>query len=84
MNELVRKQVYITEEQDRLLKRAARLEGRPEAEIVRSALDRALKPKKSAHRTARDSLWDIVGLGRTRAADVATQVDHYLYGAPKK
>jgi hypothetical protein len=78
---LVRKQVYITEAQDQLLKRAARREQRAEAEILRAALDQALRPKKIARPGAgRDPLWDIVGVGRSDAGDVALDVDRYLYG----
>jgi hypothetical protein len=40
--ELIRKQTYITEEQDRQLKHAARREGTTESEILRRALDRWL------------------------------------------
>lgn len=85
VNRLVRKQVYITEEQEQLLKRAARRERRTEAEILRSALDEVLRPKKiRRNRTQRDPLWEIVGLGRTGEGDVARNVDHYLYGAAKR
>jgi hypothetical protein len=81
MSRLVRKQLYITEDQERRLKLAARRERRAEAEILRSALDRVLLPKPAARgRGRRDSLWDIVGLGRTKAGDVARNVDRYLYG----
>lgn len=38
---MIRKQVYIEERHDRLLKRWARLRGVTEAEIIREALDRA-------------------------------------------
>lgn len=40
---MVRKQLYITEEQERALKERARVEGVAEAEIVRYALDRHLR-----------------------------------------
>jgi transcription elongation GreA/GreB family factor len=38
---MIRKQVYIEERHDRLLKRRARQRGVTEAEIIREALDRA-------------------------------------------
>ena len=40
---MIRKQLYITREQERALKERAREEGRTEAEIVRLALDRHLR-----------------------------------------
>lgn len=41
MPRMIRKQVYIGPEQDRMLKRRARQRGVTEAEIIREALDRA-------------------------------------------
>jgi hypothetical protein len=83
MSRLIRKQVYITEEQEQLLKRAARRERCTEAEILRSALDHAFLPPKKVTRSRaeRDPLWDILALGRTNDGNVALDVDHYLYGA---
>ncbi len=42
-NPMIRKQLYITPEQDRALKDHARKQGLSEAEIVREALDRHLR-----------------------------------------
>ncbi len=39
---MVRKQVFITIEQNRLLKQRAKAAGRPEAELIRGAIDREL------------------------------------------
>ena len=81
MDRLIRKQVYITEEQERLLKLAAKREQRAEAEILRAALDQVLLPKTVNRAPSKpDPLWGIVGLGRTEGADVARNVDLYLYG----
>jgi hypothetical protein len=44
---MIRKQLYITREQERILKDRAREEGLTEAEIVREALDRHLRHKSS-------------------------------------
>jgi hypothetical protein len=85
MPRLVRKQVYLTPEQDELLKRAAARERRSEADIIRGALDQRLGAKKAPRRSrSRDPLWGIVNLGRSGARDVSAQVDHYLYGTPRK
>jgi len=43
--QMIRKQLYITREQDRALKRRAREQGASEAEVVREALDRHLRPE---------------------------------------
>ena len=85
MSRLIRKQLYITEEQERRLKLAAQREQRAEAEILRSALDRVLLPKQAARRRGRhDPLWDIVGLGRTKTGNVARNLDRYLYGLSRR
>jgi hypothetical protein len=44
---MIRKQLYITREHERALKDRARAEGLTEAEIVREALDRHLRPESS-------------------------------------
>jgi hypothetical protein len=85
MARLVRKQVYLTVEQDELLKQAAAHERKTEAEVIRSALDQRLRPKRAPRRpSSADPLWGIVGLGRSGVPDVSEQVDHYLYGSPKR
>jgi hypothetical protein len=85
MGKLVRKQVYLTAEQDAWLARAAAQERRPAAEIIRDALDARMRPLRAPKaRLAIDSLWKIVGLGASDQKDVSEQVDHYLYGAPKR
>lgn len=48
--DLVRKQTYITPEQDRAMKRLARRHGVTEAEVVRRALDRWLSAEEAAGR----------------------------------
>jgi hypothetical protein len=85
MGRFVRKQVYLTVEQDELLKQAAAQERTTEADVIRSALDQRLRPKRAPRRpSSSDPLWEIVGLGRSGVTDVSQQVDHYLYGAPKR
>lgn len=59
---MIRKQLYITREQERALKDRAREEGHTEAEIVREALDRHLRYESSPvipeHR--RDALEELI------------------------
>ncbi|MSP63615.1 MAG: hypothetical protein EXR72_25380 [Myxococcales bacterium] len=85
MAPMVRKQIYLTPDQDRRLRQAAVRQRRAEAEIVREALDRQI-PDDGAGKSdlARDPLWGIVGLGKSGKGDLSRNVDHYLYGAPRK
>lgn len=48
---MVRKQLYLEEAQDRALKARAKELGISEAELVRRALDAALRQQRSAHLT---------------------------------
>lgn len=84
MASMVRKQVYLTVEQDRRLRRAADRARRPEAEIIRAALDRELGVDSDVSDPTEDPLWDIVGIAGGPWADLSEQVDHYLYGRPKR
>ena len=84
---MVRKQIYITAEQNSRLRKAARKQRRPEAEIVRDALDRNLgTPPRKGKGFDDDPLWDIVGLSHG-PGDLSSNVDDHLYGPmrePKK
>jgi hypothetical protein len=73
--ELIRKQTYITPEQDAALKKMAADEGTTEAEVLRRALDAWLDAAEG--RTAADPLRRLVGF-----VDVSTgSVDHDdIYG----
>jgi hypothetical protein len=85
MARLVRKQVYLTAEQDEWLTRTAAQERRPAAEVLRAALDARMRPQRAPKtRLAKDSLWKIVGLGTSERPDVSEQVDHYLYGVRRR
>jgi hypothetical protein len=81
MPRLVRKQVYITADQDQRLKEAAARDKLSEAEVIRAALDERLKPKrKPSRRRSGDSLWAVVGVGSADTRDGSLRVDELLYG----
>jgi hypothetical protein len=81
MARMVRKQVYLTAEQDEKIRRLAAGQRRPEAELIRDALDQMLESASAARaRFDKDPLWDIVGIGRSGRGDVSANVDAYLYG----
>jgi len=80
MSRMVRKQVYLTQEQDQRVRRAAALSRRTDAAIIREALDRHLEPQRSKAPLEEDPLWGIVGLGKSSKGDLSERVDEYLYG----
>jgi hypothetical protein len=81
---MIRKQVYLTAEQGRRLRRAARKNRRTEAEIIRQALDRELGSDIPAADPTDDSLWGLVGIADGERDDVSERVDEYVYGRPGK
>lgn len=80
---MVRKQVYLTAEQNDRLRSAAARERRTEAEILREALDRHLgQPGRAGSPVDDDALWDIVGIASGEGGeDLSERVDDVLYGA---
>lgn len=68
---MVRKQLYIPQELEDTLKRLAREEGRPEAEIVRDIMATGLQARATAS-AARDEAWqrELEFIASRRAMDV--------------
>jgi hypothetical protein len=85
MPRLVRKQVYITAEQEERLKEVASREKRSEADVIRAALDDRLSPRRKAPRgERRDALWRIVAVASAAPDDVSEHVDEHLYGPSRR
>jgi hypothetical protein len=79
---MVRKQLYLTREQNERLRRTAARERRTEAEILREALDRHLgSSAPSASQIDNDPMWGIVGIAKNAKSDDASEhADDILYG----
>lgn len=91
---MIRKQIYITGEEERGLRQLSYLEKKPQANIIREALDQYLArdAEKAAKRTKRSSgkgndeaklpLERIIGLAGDLDSpdDLSSRHDHYLYG----
>ncbi|MBW6463693.1 MAG: hypothetical protein ACNA7Z_03160 [Dethiobacteria bacterium] len=75
MSDLVRKQLYITQKQESLLKKKAAELGKTEAEIVREALDSNVYmidyPKKSAEKWQEEAIF----IETRRSGKAAVQKD---------
>lgn len=85
MAQMVRKQLYLSAEQNQRLRRAAARLRRTEADLVREALDRHLgAPAADELHIDDDPLWDIVGLATSRTGDLSDRVDDHLYGPRKR
>ena len=82
---MVRKQVYLTPAQNQRLRRAAAKQRRSEAEIIREAIDRQLGGETLTRaEIEKDPLWGIIAIAHSGDPDFSKNVDHYLYGAPRK
>jgi Arc/MetJ-type ribon-helix-helix transcriptional regulator len=68
---MVRTQVYLTEEQERGLKRLAASSGRKQSELIREAVDRLLSDKNQ--RSWRKSLEPMFGMWADRP-----EMDHFV------
>jgi hypothetical protein len=82
---MVRKQVYLTADLNRQLRRAAKRMRCSEAEVIRHAIsshlgDAARDPEIDVDS---DPLWEIVGSAATEGADLSERVDDVLYGAKR-
>ena len=85
MARMVRKQVYLSPEQNERLRRIAARQRRTEADVLREALDAQLEehpPSKA--RVDRDALWSIVGVGTSKKGDLSQQTDAFLYGSKRR
>jgi predicted flap endonuclease-1-like 5' DNA nuclease len=78
---MIRKQVYLTPEQNERLRARAARERRPEAEILREALDEHFGPSiAKASAIPDDALLGIVGIGKSIERDLSDRIDDLLYG----
>jgi predicted flap endonuclease-1-like 5' DNA nuclease len=77
---MVRKQVYLTAEQDTRLRRVAKQQQRSEAEVLRDALDRYLPGTAAQAPVDGDALLRLVGIGRSAEGTLSESVDDILYG----
>lgn len=78
---LVRKQLYLTREQERRLKKLAARRRKSEADLVREALDRYLG-LRTKENFEDDPLWDIVGSARSDGKRGVDEEDDDIYTLP--
>ncbi len=75
MARMVRKQIYLSREQNERLRRAARRLRRTEAD---------LGDRRGGVSLARDPLWAIVGIAASPHGDLSDRIDEHLYGARRR
>ena len=82
--EVVRTQVYLTEEQHEALQGAAQRNGVSMTEELRRLIDRHLLAKGADPALDREAYFVFVGIGESGAADVAERHDDYLAEAYRR
>ena len=83
---MIRTQMYLDEDIDKDLKYLARLENKSMAEVARDILKEGIKKRKNVDTSGVKTLLAISKLGFKGGNDpyLSDNIDHYLYGAPKK
>ena len=81
---MVRKQIYLSREQNERLRRVARRLRRTEADVLREALERHLDDRRGDVSIGRDPLWAIVGIAASPHGDLSDRIDERLYGARRR
>jgi len=78
---MIRTQVYLTENQARVIKLRARRENKHEAEVIQELLNEDMKKSASkAQESTGESLLRLATIGGKGPADLSSRVDDYLYG----
>ena len=75
MERMIRKQTYISNHQNKVLKRKAIRERTTEAEIIRRAIDSYLKNEM----VEEDPLLELIGIADNEPCDGAVNHDRYIY-----
>ncbi|MDO8498044.1 MAG: ribbon-helix-helix protein, CopG family [bacterium] len=82
---MVRTQIYLPEEQYRELIQIARRQDKPMAEIIRTYIKIGLKKEETVDKSGREIMKALSTLKiKGGPRDLSTNLDHYLYGGPKK
>lgn len=82
MAKKVRTQLYLTQEQRKVLEKQSRLTGKSAGELVREAVDEVYLRERPQERqlSKEDPIWGLVGAGSSSEADISARHDDYLYG----
>ncbi|MBI3291843.1 MAG: hypothetical protein HYZ73_03405 [Elusimicrobia bacterium] len=84
MARLHRTQIYLDSEQLQELRFQSQRLHASVASVIRTAIGRFLKARRSVLQRRRDPIHRLVGAFASRTHDLAQHHDHYLYGSAKK
>jgi hypothetical protein len=81
IDQMIRTQVYLTEEQVRDIKLRAKREGRHEAEVIREMISAGLKSAQPSKKVSTgESLLRLARIGAKGPTDLSSRIDDILYG----
>jgi hypothetical protein len=77
-----RTQLYLNDDERRILEQISRKSGKSVGQLVREAIDEMYCGKKVVEKpiSDRDPIWKFIGSGMSRETDISARHDHYLYG----
>ncbi len=82
---MIRTQIYLSEEAHKKLNQLAMIRREPMAKILRELVDAKLEQERQINTSGNATLRALAQLKLVGGpADVSTNIDHYLYGAPRK
>lgn len=82
---MIRTQIYIPEDEHSELMIVASQKKQPMAAVIRFFIKKGLKEEKTIDRSGKVALKKLLAIGATKGPnDLSANLDHYLYGGPKK
>jgi hypothetical protein len=83
---MIRTQVYLEDQIHKDLIRLAQQESKSMAEVTRDLLKEGIAKRKSIDTSGKKTLQKLLNMSITGGDDpyLSENIDHYLYGAPKK
>jgi hypothetical protein len=82
---MIKKQIYISKPTDQELIRIAQVKGKKVAEVVRTFIEEGIQKTNDIDYSGRAALQKLVHLKfKGGPKDLSANLDHYLYGGPKK
>lgn len=80
---MIRKQIYLEEGMDDLIKEIAEKKDISQSEVIRRAVEKYISEEQKKGEVE-DPLLELIGLGSSDVTDGSINHDHYIYGVPKK
>lgn len=82
---MIRTQIYLPEKQYKELIQIAKRENTSMAQVIRLYIKTGLRKEETVDKSGREVMLSLIGIAKGKGPkDLSTNLDHYLYGGPKK